>query len=128
MFVAVVVMLLDAFARPTQRWITGGLSLAGLAAAAVSTVYMWMNWTGAAASDFNGMIVLDELRLSFTLIFLLVSALTILISMVWVENERLPAGEFHALPILVARADRGARAQAGADLHAKTPCGADAGK
>jgi NADH-quinone oxidoreductase subunit N len=95
--VAVVVMLLDAFARPSQRWITGGLSLAGLAAAAVSTVYMWMNWTGAAASDFNGMIVLDELRLSFTLIFLLVSALTILISMVWVENERLPAGEFHAL-------------------------------
>ncbi|HUQ33527.1 MAG TPA: NADH-quinone oxidoreductase subunit N [Pyrinomonadaceae bacterium] len=95
--VAVVVMLLDAFARPSQRWITGGLSLAGLAAAAVSAVYMWINWTGAAASDFNGMIVLDELRLSFTLIFLLVSALTILISMVWVENERLPAGEFHAL-------------------------------
>jgi NADH-quinone oxidoreductase subunit N len=94
---AVVVMLLDAFARPSQRWITGGLSLAGLAAAAASAVYMWMNWTGAAASDFNGMIVLDELRLSFTLIFLLVSALTILISMVWVENERLPAGEFHAL-------------------------------
>src|ERR671932_846072 len=43
------------------------------------------------------MIVMDELRLSFTLIFLFVSALTILISMVWVENEKLPAGEFHSL-------------------------------
>ncbi len=58
---------------------------------------MWTNWTGASTSAFNGMIVLDELRLSFTLIFLFVSALTILISMVWVENEKLPAGEFHAL-------------------------------
>jgi NADH-quinone oxidoreductase subunit N len=95
--VAVVVMLLDAFVRPSQRWITGGLSLAGLVAAGVSAVWMWMNWTGVAGGDFNGMIVLDELRLSFTLIFLFVSALTVLISMVWVENEKLPAGEFHAL-------------------------------
>ena len=96
--VGVLVMLVDAFVRPWQRWITGGLSLAGLAVAGLSTVTMWMNYgTSAAAGDFNGMIVLDELRLSFTLIFLFVSALTILISMVWVENERLPAGEFHAL-------------------------------
>jgi NADH-quinone oxidoreductase subunit N len=95
--VAVLVMLLDAFARPSQRWLTGGLSLAGLAGAGVASVLMWMNWTGAPASDFNGMIVIDELRLSFTLIFLLVSAMTILISMIWVENEKLPAGEFHAL-------------------------------
>jgi NADH-quinone oxidoreductase subunit N len=95
--VGVVVMLLDAFARPGQRWITGGLSLAGLAGAAVASILMWMNWTGASTSAFNGMIVLDELRLSFTLIFLFVSALTILISMVWVDNEKLPAGEFHAL-------------------------------
>jgi NADH-quinone oxidoreductase subunit N len=43
------------------------------------------------------MIVLDELRLGFTFVFLVVSALTILISMVWVESERLPAGEFHSL-------------------------------
>lgn len=95
--VAVVVMLLDAFTRPGQRWITGGISLAGLAAAAVASVMMWTNWTGVSSSAFNGMIVLDELRLSFTLIFLFVSALTILISMVWVDNEKLPAGEFHAL-------------------------------
>jgi NADH-quinone oxidoreductase subunit N len=95
--VGVVVMMLDAFARPSQRWITGSISLAGLVAAAVISVSMWMNWTGVSSSAFNGMIVLDELRLSFTLIFLFVSALTILISMVWVDNEKLPAGEFHAL-------------------------------
>jgi NADH-quinone oxidoreductase subunit N len=43
------------------------------------------------------MIVLDELRLGFTLIFLLVSGLTLLISTVWVNGENLPAGEFHSL-------------------------------
>ena len=93
---AVIVMLVDAFAHPTQRWITGGLSLAGLLAAGVATIWLWS--TGTASADaFNGMIVLDELRLGFTLIFLLVSALTVLISTVWVEGEQLPAGEFHSL-------------------------------
>jgi NADH-quinone oxidoreductase subunit N len=95
---AVVVMLIDAFARPRQRWTTGGLALAGLLTAAIASVWLWTNsGTVAPGGSFNGMIALDELRLSFTLIFLLVSALTVLISMVWVENERLPAGEFHSL-------------------------------
>src|SRR4051795_3105248 len=91
---AVVVMLVDAFVRPTQRWITGSISLGGIIAAAVSTIWLWS--TGTASSDaFNGMIVLDELRLGFTLIFLLVSGLTLLLSTVWVDHEQLPAGEFH---------------------------------
>jgi len=93
---AVLVMLLDAFLRPTQRWITGGISLAGLVLAAVASIYLWTNGT-PSADAFNGMIVLDELRLGFTLIFLLVSALTLLLSTVWVGNEQLPAGEFHSL-------------------------------
>jgi len=92
----VVVMLVDAFARPAQRWITGGISLLGLASAAAGSGWLWLSWRGANEA-FNGMIVLDELRLGFTFVFLVVSALTILVSMVWVENERLPAGEFHSL-------------------------------
>lgn len=93
---AVVVMLIDAFARPAQRWITGGVSLAGLVIAGVASVCLWANGT-PSADAFNGMIVLDELRLGFTLIFLLVSALTLLLSIVWAESEQLPAGEFHSL-------------------------------
>src|SRR4026209_878765 len=93
---AVIVMLVDAFARPAQRWITGGISLAGLIVAGVATVWLWGNGTPAAEAV-NGMIVLDEMRLGFTLIFLLVSTLTVLLSTVWAENERLPAGEFHSL-------------------------------
>ncbi|HEY8185020.1 MAG TPA: NADH-quinone oxidoreductase subunit N [Pyrinomonadaceae bacterium] len=94
--VGVIVMLFDAFAKPTQRWVTGGISLAGLAAAALGTTWLCLFWRGPVEA-FNGMIVLDELRLGFTFVFLLVSALTVLVSMVWVENERLPAGEFHSL-------------------------------
>jgi NADH-quinone oxidoreductase subunit N len=92
--VGVLIMMVDAFARPNQRWLTGGLSLAGLAAAAISTISLW---SSGGSQAFNGMIVLDELRLGFTLVFLVVSALTILVSMVWIEGERLPAGEFHSL-------------------------------
>lgn len=92
----VVVMLVDAFARPSQRWLTGSLSLAGLGAATISAVSLWASGSGSSSS-FNGMIVLDEFRLGFTIIFLIVSALTVLVSMVWIEGERLPAGEFHSL-------------------------------
>ncbi|HKP83107.1 MAG TPA: hypothetical protein VJT69_13840, partial [Pyrinomonadaceae bacterium] len=93
---AVIVMFVDAFVRPTQRWITGGIAMAGIVVAAVATVLLWANGIGATApaDAFNGMIVLDELRLGFTLIFLLVSGLTLLISTVWVGGENLPAGEF----------------------------------
>ena len=96
---AVIVMFVDAFVRPTQRWITGGIAMAGIVVAAVATVLLWANGIGttASADAFNGMIVLDELRLGFTLIFLLVSGLTLLISTVWVGGENLPAGEFHSL-------------------------------
>ncbi|MBA3441134.1 MAG: NADH-quinone oxidoreductase subunit N [Pyrinomonadaceae bacterium] len=96
--VAVVVMMVDAFTRRAdQRWVTGGISLLGLGAAAATVVWLWTGGAGATQSAFNGMVVLDKMRLSFTLIFLLISALTILISMIWIEWERLPAGEFHSL-------------------------------
>src|SRR6266540_4276633 len=94
--VAVIVMLVDSFGRQTQRWVTGSISLLGLAAAAISCLWLGLTWTGPAEA-FNHMIVLDKLRLGFTIVFLVVSALTILVSMMWVESERLPAGEFHSL-------------------------------
>ena len=50
-----------------------------------------------ARDAFGGMIVLDELRLSFTFVFIVVSILTILIAAVWMKIENLPAGEFHSL-------------------------------
>jgi NADH-quinone oxidoreductase subunit N len=92
----VVVMLVDAFTRRGQRSITAGLSIFALIAAGVASIWLWLKWPGAR-NAFNGMIVLDELRLSFTLIFLIVSILTVLIATIWIKNEELPAGEFHSL-------------------------------
>jgi NADH-quinone oxidoreductase subunit N len=92
----VIVMMVDAFARREQRWVTGSLSIISLLAALVTSVWLWTAWP-AQRSAFNGMIVLDELRLSFTLIFLIVTLLTILIASIWIETEKLPAGEFHSL-------------------------------
>ncbi len=94
---AVLVMLVDAFSNSSQRWMTGGVALAGLALAAITTIWLWSTGGVGPADAFNQMIVLDELRLGFTLVFLLVSFLTLLISTVWVHGEKLPAGEFHSL-------------------------------
>ena len=55
--VGVLVMLVDAFGKPTQRWVTGSISLAGLAVAAASAGWLWLSWHGASTA-FNGMIVL----------------------------------------------------------------------
>lgn len=95
----VVVMLVDAFARRRgQRWLTGGIALAGLGASAAATIWLWNGADGSVpASAWDGMIVLDPLRLSFTLVFIAIAALTVLVSMIWVEWEGLPAGEFHTL-------------------------------
>src|SRR2546423_10605184 len=93
----VVVMLVDAYRRREDRpWLTGGLSLAGLGAAAVACFWLWRVPPGLRQA-YNGMIVLDTMRLSFTLVFLIVAALTVLLSIIWVRWERLPAGEFYAL-------------------------------
>jgi len=99
--VGALVMLIDAFTTRADtgrgRWITGSVSLLGLGAAAAACVWLWVGSTNETQGTFGGMIVLDRMRLSFTFVFLIVSALTILISMVWVEWENLPGGEFHAL-------------------------------
>ncbi len=94
----VVLMLVDAFIRrPQQRWVTGGISLAGLAASAASALWLWQAGSSLPAAAFNGMILLNRTRLSFTLVFIFISALTVLVSMIWMEWEGLPAGEFHTL-------------------------------
>ncbi|HEX9960173.1 MAG TPA: NADH-quinone oxidoreductase subunit N [Pyrinomonadaceae bacterium] len=92
----IIVMLYDCFA-PKQRKVTGAISLVGLAAAAIALFTLWTANGAAAQTAWNGMIALDGLRLSFSVVFLLVSALTILTSTIWVEREDVPVGEYHAM-------------------------------
>ncbi len=90
----VVVMLYDSY-FPKQRTVSGIISLAGLAASGIALGSMWTG--NSPASGWNGMIAHDNLRLSFSFVFLLVTALTILISTVWLEREDVPVGEYHCL-------------------------------
>jgi NADH-quinone oxidoreductase subunit N len=90
----VIVMLYDSFV-PRQRFATMGISLFGLAASAVTLFSMWNS--GDSFAGWNGMIANDGLRMSFSFVFLFVTAMTVLVSTVWVERENIPVGEYHAL-------------------------------
>ena len=89
-----IAMVYDSF-FPKDRVTTSVISLVGLAASAVLLVMMWGDVQAAGA--WNGMIAHDNLRLGFSFVFLLVSAMTVLISSVWVERENVPSGEYNAL-------------------------------
>ena len=91
----IIVMVYDSFA-PKQRVVTGVMSLIGIILGAAALAMMWMG-TDTYANAWNGMIVFDNLRVSFTFVFLFVTAMTILISTVWTEREDVPIGEYHAL-------------------------------
>ena len=90
----IVVMLYDTF-FPKQRHVTGIISIAGLIASAAALLTTWSSDVSPAA--WNGMIAHDNLRLGFSLVFLFITAMTILISVVWTEREDIPIGEYHCL-------------------------------
>lgn len=90
----IIVMVYDSF-FPKQKTVSGLIALAGLG---LSGMFLAAMWTGdAISSGWNGMIAHDSLRLSFSFVFLFVTAMTILISTIWVQRENVPAGEYHAL-------------------------------
>ena len=92
--VAIIIMMVDAISRKIERKVAGVLSLVGLIAAAAAVV----NLRGRnGQTSFMGMIITDDFRLFFAMIFLLVAFLIVLISQRWVEEEDLPIGEYFAL-------------------------------
>ena len=92
--VAIIIMMVDAISRKIERKVAGVLSLAGLIAAGAAVV----NLRGRnGETSFMGMIITDDFRLFFAMIFLLVAFLIVLISQRWIEEEELPIGEYFAL-------------------------------
>ena len=89
-----IVMLYDSLV-PKQRYVTGAISLIGLGLSAIFLYLMWGN--PMQANAWGGMIANDGLRMSFSFVFLLVTAITILISSVWIDREDVPVGEYHSL-------------------------------
>ncbi len=92
----IIVMVYDSF-FPNRRSVTGTISMLGLAISAALLGAMWNGGLTVGDGIWNGMIAHDSLRLSFSFVFLFVTAMTILISTIWVERENVPAGEYHAL-------------------------------
>ena len=90
----IVAMVYDSF-FPKDRTTTGIIALVGLVVSGVLLVMMWGDPQPAGA--WTGMIAHDNLRLGFSFVFLLVSAMTVLVSTVWIEREDVPAGEYNAL-------------------------------
>jgi NADH-quinone oxidoreductase subunit N len=94
---AMVVLLIDVFQKgsrsvpssPAMPWLT----LAGIGLAALANIWIArLQQTGAP-----GMIAVDEFRIFANFVFLLAAALFILISMRYVDEERLRLGELYVL-------------------------------
>lgn len=98
---AFVLMIVDAYTGGHRRRLYAWISLAGLALAGVSVGWLGMllstNSTLAPVVSYSGMVTTDPMRLAFSTIALAVSALTVLASIAWLDEDTLPAGEFHSL-------------------------------
>ena len=75
----------------------GWLAMVGLLLAAVANGWLY---GGVTEVGVTGMIAVDGLRLFANWIFLLAAALGILVALVYVERQRLQAGEYYALLLL----------------------------
>lgn len=99
--VAFVLMLVDAYTSGQKRRLYAWISLGGFIAAGAAigwiAVLLATNATAVPASTYMGMLVSDPFRLAFSTIALVVSTLTALAAVAWLDEDSLPAGEFYSL-------------------------------
>lgn len=95
---ALAVMLIDAFAPKGRRDFLGWISLLGILAAAGITLAFWgEGGKPVGRALFNGFYVVDNYSLFFNLVFLVCGALTMLLSMHYLEKHKIAHGEYYAL-------------------------------
>ena len=88
-----VILTLDLFLTPRSRYLNEVVGLIGLLVA----FFFTLSTTGAPRQVFMGMAVVDYLGAFFNATFLLIAALTILLSASYVRREGVSAGEYYAL-------------------------------
>ncbi len=91
---AVLIMLVDAFSKKGARQINAGITLAGLLLALVAVAKLG---SVGAGSYFSGMVVVDSIRIFFSVTILIVSIVSTLLASQFLRDEALPPGEFFAL-------------------------------
>ena len=99
---ATVVMLLAAFLRKGRAAVCAATALGGIVCAMGSVLWLWP----AQEPAFMNMVRVDPFSIFFHMLFLATAAFLVLSSASYLERERLPAGEFHAL-LLFATAGMG---------------------
>ncbi|MBC7929341.1 MAG: NADH-quinone oxidoreductase subunit N, partial [Rubrivivax sp.] len=83
--------------RRESRW-TGYFALAGLALAAASVVVLGMSvWPSSPMMGFYNTVKIDGFAIVFKLIFLIAAALTVAISLRYLDVEGEQRGEYYAL-------------------------------
>ena len=94
---AILVILLDLFIK--QKGWLAVVSIVGIVAAGGFTVTMW---GGSAQALFSNMLAVDNFALFFKLLFLVIAALVILVSVDYVSKFSRFQGEYYALVLLAA--------------------------
>src|SRR5262245_19392485 len=92
--VAVLIMLVDAFSKRGARTTNAMIALVGLGLALISVVLLWNVGSG---SFFNKMVVIDPIRVFFSITILIVAIIAVLLSDQFLRDEGLPPGEFLSL-------------------------------
>jgi NADH-quinone oxidoreductase subunit N len=95
---ALVVMAADAIGRGPDRDALAGFGIAGLAAAAASAIWLWAE--GGGAGGFADTVRGDRYALFVTVLVCTASLLTVLMSVEYLREHPLPAGEYHTLILL----------------------------
>jgi NADH-quinone oxidoreductase subunit N len=86
-------LILDLLLRRQQQLVIAAFSFVGVIVALLSCIPL----AGVTLTTFSGMYALDSFSLFFKVLFLLVTALTILISPRYLIVEDIPAGEYYSL-------------------------------
>lgn len=84
-------LLIDLFVE--NKRVVGGLALAAVLATAGVGAALW----GRSGTTFSDMLVLDSYALTFNTIFLVVTALTILLSLEYLPRQDIERGEYYVL-------------------------------
>ena len=95
---ALVVLVLDLFTGKEEKGLLLWTSLAGLVIAAAIAVYFRSGEEGA----FQDTLLLDRFAVFFTIVFLAVAAVTLLVSVQYVRDTAIREGEFYVLILLSA--------------------------
>jgi NADH-quinone oxidoreductase subunit N len=93
LFWACTTLLLDLLLRRQQKIVIAAFSFVGVMVALLSCIPL----AGTSLITFSGLYALDGFSLFFKVLFLLVAALTILISPRYLIIEDIPVGEYYAL-------------------------------